>query len=225
MKRISVLLAILLLLAAAGGCEAKNGAANSPAPSVGAGSAATEPAEGEQPADESPAESPGETQTAGAEASPEVYTEIIQLEGADEEVRYRLVQGGFGYTIPMDVDRFSFEEGRGADYYRSTANENVYMEVSRLEGGTAADAARAFKEDAAVMRLEESAVKIGAYDALKIHVVYGNEPESKVADHYLIEDGGDVWVISSVYSLETAEGFGARMQYMIQDFRICAPLA
>jgi hypothetical protein len=220
MKRTSVLLAVLLLLTLVSGCEAKNGMANSPAPSAGISPAATGPASEEKPADESPAESPGGTQTTGAEASPEVYTKIIQLEGADEEVRYRLMQGSFGYTMPMDVDRFQFEEGRGADYCRSTANENVYIEISRREGGTAADAARAFKADAAIVRSEESTTKIGAYDALKIHAVYGNEPKSKVVDHYLIEDSAGVYVLSSVYFLEAAEGFGARMLYMIQDFQI-----
>ncbi len=220
MKRLSVLLSVLVWLMVVSGCSSGKDTANGSVPSVGNSPAATAPAGPENPTDAPPSKTPDETQTTGADANHEVYTKIIQVEGNDETVRYRRIKGSFGYTMPMDVDRFEFEEGEDADTFKSTANENVYIEISYGKNITAADVARALKGDTAVVRSDESAVKLGNYDALKIHAVYGSEPKSKVADYYLIEEGGGVYAISCVYTAESAEGFGARMFYMTQDFQI-----
>jgi len=212
MKKLSILIFVLALFVAISGCSVKNNISESPTPPVNSSPADT--------ADQFPSEVPDETQLVDENENNEIYTKVIQLEGTDETVKYMLIKGSYDYTMPLDVDRFEFKKVDNADYYQSTANENVYIAVSYIKNTTIAEETQSLSVDTNIVSSDEKATKVGDYDATNLHVVYGSNPDSKVINHYLIEDDGGVYIISCVYFLEAAEGFGARMFYMTQDFKI-----
>ncbi len=207
------------MLAGLYGCTPENETGITDRPDTGEESQADVSPDNSEKEEPSPTLTCEFTPTAGSEIG-EPYTDVIQLEGMDETVNYKLVKGRFGYSMPMDFDRFEFEEGEQADYLRSTANENIFMTVLYISDTTAeAEAgARMDVPEGAAAGIED--VTVGAYEAKRVHIVYGNEPDSKIADFYLIEHEGGVYEINHIYFLQAAEGFGARMYYMTQDFKI-----
>ena len=213
MQKLSIILVALSLIFIVTGCSPKDDVdASAPPPT------SSSPTDTDYPT-ETPPTSPDGTQPKASEDN-DVYTKVIQIEGMDENVNYQRITGSYGYTLPIDIDHFEFKPGEDADNYPSLANDKVYMTVSYLENTTAADAAASLTADNDMVSADESATTVGEYDATNIHAVYGSAPDSKIIDYYLIESNGGVYIISSVYFLEAAEGFGARMYDMTQDFKI-----
>ncbi len=214
MQKLSIIIVVLSLIFVVTGCSPKDDVDGSAAPST-----SSSPTQPENPT-ETPSASPDDTQPEPSSENNDVYTKVIQIEGMDENVNYQRINGSYGYTIPIDIDRFEFKPGEDTDNYPSLANDKVYMAVSYLEDATAADAAASLTADNDITSADESAITVGEYDATNIHAVYGGSPDSKIIDYYLIESNGGVYIISNVYFLEAAEGFGARMYDMTQDFKI-----
>ncbi len=73
---------------------------------------------------------PSATQTT---ADNPIYQAVIRIEGMDEIVNYRLIEGRYDYTMPMDVERFRFRAGEEADFFHALANDKVFMTVTFIE--------------------------------------------------------------------------------------------
>ncbi len=209
MKKLPVLISVLALLFAMNACSAnQNIRENATAPIVSSSANTTQE------------ETPAVTEPTDESVNNEVYTKVIQLEGIEETVSYMLINGSFGYTMPLDVDRFDFRAGENADLFISSADLSVYIAVSFAENTSVDEQLQVLLGDEGIVSSDENAAKLGDYDATNLYTEYGSDPSSKVVDHYLIEDSGGVYVISCVYFQEAAEGLGARMYYMAQDFEI-----
>jgi len=187
-------------------------------------------------ATQTPGEAPGETASPSPEESPggtpdaedegalgAVYTETITIEGMPETVSYALVEGSFGYTMPIDVDRFEFIAAEGKDYYICALNEHVWMSVEHAETATVEEMREKLPEwpEGAVVSENDVTITENKYPARHVHVLYGTSYDSTVLDYYIVGDGaGGCFVITHCYFLEGAEGWGARLYYMTQDFAI-----
>lgn len=215
MKKYAIILLVLLLLVGAYGCAAQNEPEES-APVT----ETQEPADNNSENSENTGTEVNETASVTESVSTEPYTEVIQIEGMDETVNYKLTVGRYGYLMPMDIDRFEFDEGEEADYFRSTANDKVFMTVTYINDTTADKEAQTRMDVPEEAEAVKENVSIGEYEAVKVHVKYGSEPDSRIVDFYLVEHDGGVYEISHEYFLQAAEGFGARMHYMTQGFEI-----
>ncbi|NLL40147.1 MAG: hypothetical protein GX254_11265 [Clostridiales bacterium] len=221
MRKTAILLMTIMMMVGLMGCSPENGTGLTGRSDVSEEPQVSVSPENTDTAQDEPSPNPTyePTPAAGGEIG-EPYTEVIQLEGMDETVNYKLVKGRFGYLMPMDIDRFEFQEGEEADYFRSIANENVFMTVLYINDTTAEAEARARMDVPRNATAAMEDVTIGAYEGKGVHIAYGSEPDSKIVDFYLIEHEGGVYEISHIYFLQAAEGFGARMYFMTQDFKI-----
>lgn len=146
---------------------------------------------------------------------------VIRIEGMEETVYYTTVTGSFGYKMTMDVDRFEFIPGDEYDTFRSIINDAVYMTVSYKKNTSAADVLDSLLE---IPEGNQETVKQnfagGKYQAASVHVANGTRPDSLITEHYIVESKEGIYVISSYFVLEAAEGWGARMHYMTEGFEI-----
>ena len=209
MKKLPVLISVLALLFVMNACSANQNIRESATAPIVSSSA-----------DTTQEETPAVMEPTDESVNNEVYTKVIQLEGIEETVSYMLINGSFGYTMPLDVDRFDFRAGENADLFISSADLSVYIAVSFAENTSVDEQLQVLLGDEGIVSSDENAAKLGDYDATNLYTEYGSDTSSKVVDHYLIEDSGGVYVISCVYFQEAAEGLGARMYYMAQDFEI-----
>lgn len=183
----------------------------------------------------SPQTSPGETSAEASEdgAAPtggdkkgtmgEVYTDTITIEGMAETVSYARVSGTFNYTMPMDVDRFEFVPTEEKDYFVCALNEHVWMAVEHFETAAPEEARKKLPEwpEEAIVSENDITLTENRYETKHVHVVYGTSPDSPVLDYYIVRDAsGGCYLITHCYFLEGAEGWGARMTYMTEGFRI-----
>jgi hypothetical protein len=182
-----------------------------------------------------PSGKPGETESPSPSASPEtpdeedespvgaVYTDTITIEGMPETVSYARVKGSFGYAIPIDVDRFEFIPAEGKDYFICALNEHVWMSIEHATPATVEEMREKLPEwpEEAVVSENDVTITENKYPARHVHVLYGTSYDSTVMDYYIVEDGaGGCYVITHCYFLEGAEGWGARLYYMTEDFVI-----
>lgn len=217
MKRVILLVLILVILTSIAGCAAANTTA-APSETQNTTQATTA-------ATTIPTTLPTTVPTTSTEPSQTtednpIYQAVIQIEGTDETVNYRLMEGRYDYAMPMDVDRFQFRAGEEADFFHSIANQNAFMTVTFIEDTDNAQETAIRTNVAEGIKATAEKGKLGEHDASIVHVVYGSQPDSKVMDFFLIESGNGVYEINLIYTIESAEGFGARMTYMAQGFVI-----
>ena len=58
------------------------------------------------------------------------------------------------------------------------------------------------------------------YKAVQLKAKTGSEWNSIIRNYYLIEEKNSVYLIEMQYFTEAAEGYGARMQAMLDTFKI-----
>jgi len=217
MKKLLALLLAAATLFAAAACQRRAEIPEPPAPET------TSP---QTTPEETPAESPeGTAPTSGDKKGTvgEVYTDTIMLEGMAETVSYARVNGTFDYTMPMDVDRFEYAPTEEKDYFICALNEHVWMSVEHFQTATWEEVREKLPEwpDEAIVSENDMTLTENKYETRHVHVVYGTSPDSAVLDYYIVRDNsGGCYLITHCYFLEGAEGWGARMTYMAEGFRI-----
>jgi len=218
-RTIALLAALVLVLGALAGCKPKDDASLLPAPS----------GEATMQISDNPKEPVTKPGTGGTEPRPlesgapdAGVPAVIQIEGTEETVYYTSVTGSDGYVITMDVQRFAFEAGAEADVFRCLENENVSMSIAYFSDTTAAKLEEALLSIPGNAQEKFEAVKIadGKYEATKLHVAAGSQPESIITDDIIVAHDGGCYLITQVYFLEAAEGWGTRMYYMTEGFEI-----
>ncbi len=238
MKKLSIIILVLAVLTAVAGCGSAatttaattTAATTTTATTTTAATTAPTTAGTTQPTTTpttAPTTQPSQTTTPTTTVEPTpttvvhpVYQDTIEIEGMEETVNYRLTEGRYDYAMPMDIDRFLFREGEEADFFRSIANDLVFLTVTYIED-TDNQTETAIRTNVAEgITATASTGKLGEHDAAIVHVTYGDQPDSKVMDFFLIEDDGGVYEINLVYTIATAEGFGARMSAMAEGFVI-----
>jgi hypothetical protein len=223
-KTLFLLLAAFLLISAACG---KNTVTPPGGDATGGDTTPTPTAQETPDVSPSPTQSP--SQDVGtpepAEEGPlgPVYTDTVTIEGMPETVSYALVKGSYGYTMPVDVDRFEFISAEGKDYFICALNEHVWLSVEYAEAETPEAVLARLPDwpEEAVVSENDITITENEYPAKHVHAVYGTSYDSTVMDVYIIDDGaGGSYIITHCYFLEGAEGWGARLYYMTEDFVI-----
>lgn len=167
------------------------------------------------------------------------YTSTIELEGMPEEVTYKYYQSPLGYQISYDMERFTPSIEDTFDIFMAeNPDPEIYPYVSfnisrneynsGYEGLSTPDLLVAnpfgdtttFTEKDLDKESENHSVKIGDYEAVHYMIKEGNEWNSLIKHCYLVPAGNYYYVIQTQYFLEAAEGYGARIEAMLDTFTI-----
>lgn len=160
-----------------------------------------------------------------SEAKPIPVT--INVEGMEETMN-GLWHSGDGYKIMYDVDRFEYSDKDRVDtFIAKNADPEiypyVYVSVSHIENKSASDftkelTGRVSRKD---IRPEVGTeTPIGKYTGAALTIRDGTEWNSLIHNYYMIEDGTSLYVIEAQCFLEAEEGYGARIQAMLDSFEI-----
>lgn len=166
-----------------------------------------------------------ETDSTSTLPEPEPVT--IEIEGM-KETMYGLWHTGDGYQIMYDTDRFDFSDKDGSDTFVAENPDPaiypyVYVSISHLESKSTADYAKELSDTLSKNNLKSEVttdVSIGNYKGTKISAKAGSEWNSIIRNYYIIESGTAVYTIEAQYFAEAAEGYGARIQAMLNTFEI-----
>ncbi len=157
--------------------------------------------------------------------SPTLVT--IELEGM-EETMYGLWHDGDGYEIMYDVDRFEYSDKDGVDTFIAENPDPaiypyIYVSINHLENRSASDYTKELSATLSKNSLTSKITKdvsVGNYKGTLITAKGGSEWNSIVRNYYIIEDSTAIYTIETQYFLEAAEGYGARIQAMLDTFKI-----
>jgi hypothetical protein len=151
----------------------------------------------------------------------------IEIEGM-KETMYGLWHDGDGYDIMYDVDRFEYSDKDGVDTFIAENPDPaiypyVYVSINHLENRRASDHAKELLEMLSKNSLISETTKdvsIGNYKGTLITAKAGSQWNSIVRNYYIITDNTSIYTIETQYFLEATEGYGARIQAMLDTFKI-----
>lgn len=157
----------------------------------------------------------------------ETTTLTIELEGMKEEIN-GVRHTGDGYEIVYDSDRLKYSKKDGIDcFIKDNADPaiypNVYLCINHLKDKNASDyvkklsdtlSANGFKTE---IKMDAS---IGNYKGTILTAKAGSEWNSIIRNYYIIEKGTSMYTIETQYFVDAAEGFGVRIQAMLNTFKI-----
>lgn len=184
---------------------------------------------------------PGETSAqdntnAGVETNTEVETKklTLSIEGTQEEYTGSVFHSKLGYQITYDIDRFSPSITEdGADYFMADNSDPelypyTYVRITRYDkpvsdNTTQNDPPTFVKYDidnitGYVTTEFIGDVTIGDYNAKLYHFASGKDWNSTTNNIYLIEHGDYIYEIQTQTFIEAEEGYGARIQAMLDTF-------
>ena len=153
----------------------------------------------------------------------EKITEIT-IEGMKEDVHYTGIKSPMGYTIQYDKDAFSLTREQDKDVYRSNIediSDEVYFTVEYLEKSF-----DEFKKENLNGNLED--IEINACRAFSTTFIDGilaseNQDvkwDSDVKTLWYIDSGKGTYLIEEHYFFEATEGWGVRINQMINTFNV-----
>ena len=162
------------------------------------------------------------------EISDETITLTIELEGMTETINATYFTSKYGYRMAYDIDRFTVTNEDGVDSFM-TSNPNpelypyVYLNISRIDQTTLDDYVTKLKASLssgyAEVRQDDNAT-VGDYNAVHFIAITGYDWNSVVRNYYIIESGSSIYLLEMQYFVEAEEGFGTRMNAMLDTFTI-----
>lgn len=212
MKKALLFPAITLALCALIGCTAAPAATTPPAPTpVETASASTPSVESSAPEFATPAPSRAPSRPEQAELS-------FMVEGMEEIVAVTLAQGDFSasggprFSLYIDPETYAFAQTNETLYHITATGDptGITMLEIGLHAGADQDAAIAALFEGYAEISDEGATELGEYAAR--HVRSGEDGLSYNA--YLIDVPGGVISVSTMTTIEAAEGHGARLRTM-----------
>ena len=223
-KTMALLMALTFTLASGISACAKPDPAppDEPVPSGTADPSQTPPAEtGTPPAETNGGtESPASTDDPGDVTGDEDATLTVVIEGESETIPGIRHNSWLGYAMTYDPELFTFNQvDETADSYMAEPEEgrpNVYLSVSVIED-------LSFEETVEGMRLQKGiedegrTASIGAhsYAATQLSYAAGTGSSDEVVEYFITEQNGTVFVIALGCFVEGEEGFGARLNAML----------
>ncbi|BCJ95804.1 hypothetical protein acsn021_33730 [Anaerocolumna cellulosilytica] len=155
---------------------------------------------------------------------------LVEVEGIKEAVPGKILKSEDGFEITYDSERFKHTKEGDVDSFAADNTDPaiypyIYVNVSRIKNTTA-------REHAAKIITESEAAKyqsmdttysstIGKnYDCIQITLQAGREWNSVIRNYYIIEADKAVYLVETQYFLEAEEGYGARIQAMLNTFYI-----
>ncbi|MDF2513410.1 MAG: hypothetical protein K0S04_3276 [Herbinix sp.] len=152
---------------------------------------------------------------------------VIEIEGTEETIN-GLWHTSDGYKMMYDADRFEYSEKDGADTFVAENPDPaiypyVYVSIKQLENKSASDYVKELSDTISKNGLKSEKTtdaSIGNYKGTIIRAKAGSEWNSIIRNYYIIENGTSIYSIEAQYFLEAAEGYGARIQAMLNTFEI-----
>lgn len=164
-----------------------------------------------------------EADSSGMEVKP--TPETIEIEGGEETINGLWYEGD-DYKIMYDADRFEYSNKDGADTFIAQNPDPaiypyVYLSITQLDNKSTSDYAKELSDTLTKNNFKSEIttdVSIGNYKGTKITANDGLEWNSSIRNYYMIENNTSIYVIESQYFLEAEEGYGGRMDAMLQTF-------
>lgn len=163
----------------------------------------------------------------------------LHIEGKKEPTHVELeANENLRYVIYVDQSRYKLLEGETSDkIVTDPALDDHYpevsMEITRKEETTTEEVIQAIKQEINDLDMEITGEEVvdTPLEATKISAIgkgytnefgkTGTQWDTPVHRYYVTDDeGGQLFVIKSVYFLEAAEGHGARFSSMLETFEI-----
>lgn len=171
--------------------------------------------------------------------SDEPYQMTIELEGMEEQINCKTYQSPLGYLMSYDIDRFQVSSENNIDqYFAENPNPELYpyvfLNVTRSELPVTSDSSKSNtiqvmdSENQILGYLPEGNLKfekaepimIGGTEAVHYTAKSGTEWNSTVHHYYYLKADQYVYTFETQYFLEAAEGYGARIQAMLDTFKL-----
>lgn len=159
----------------------------------------------------------------------EKFYGVVMLEGMEETVRYeRIRNDAIGFEMGYDYDNFVRQSGTDrerivSDYDDPNSPEN-YLELTYVQADAAAAAAKVGAELSKYYEINtEEFVLDRAGSCLRIDAsadIGGKTMPDQLQMVYIIPAGAGSIVATAHYSIEGAEGFGARFRGMMHTLEV-----
>ena len=213
MRAAAALAAALLLVPSLGGCGK-----TAPAPTP------TAPVSTEEPVSPAaPAETPEAAIPAGRQDG-ERFETVILLEGMEETVRYEHVRNeALGFEMDYDYEtlqRISEEDGeRFLSLWDDPESPENYLEVTRRPEDAEAAASAIRDELAGEYSLTEEPCELdGARECFRIDA--SDAQAGRMQTVFILPAGESCLVAAAHYTFESAEGFGHRLQGLVNTISL-----
>ena len=147
-------------------------------------------------------------------------TLTFTIEGVEETVEAMRHTSWLGYAMTYDPAILTLTEGEdGTDQYTAEAVEgrpNVYVSICVVENMTAEETVEGIRLQEDIQK-EGETVSLGAnrYAATYLRWAEGAESNDRVTEYYVTEQNGTIFLVEVGNFVEGEEGFGARMQAML----------
>lgn len=151
----------------------------------------------------------------------------IEIEGEQEEIN-GLLHAGDGYEIVYDSERFEYSDKDGADSFMADNADPaiypyIYVYIDRIEDKSASAYVKTLSDTLSANGLKTEIITdaaIGNYKGTILTAQAGSEWNSIIRNYYIVENGTSIYVIEAQYFVEAAEGYGARIQAMLDTFKM-----
>lgn len=140
----------------------------------------------------------------------DTFETAITIEGMQEIISATTHQSELGYRLTYDVDRFRLNKVDSKDIYMAENNNPelypyVFLSVAIID-------------DLPPGKL--SSTSLGKYDAFFTTDREGTKWNSRIVDTYYIAKDKQFFQLEFHYFTEAAEGYGARMNAMLESFEM-----
>ena len=172
-----------------------------------------------------------EARSAAGEVSETDEAMNVSIEGTEERVQGKRYKSKQGYEIVYDSERFKRESQENTDSFLAdnpdpTIYPYIYVNISRLEDTTVEEYSkelykRLSKEGHRSVIISNDTEK--GQDSSKdvqVTVQTGYNWDSVIRKYRVIGEAGKVFLIETQYYLEAEEGYGARIEAMIDTFYV-----
>ncbi|BCN32717.1 hypothetical protein [Anaeromicropila herbilytica] len=155
---------------------------------------------------------------------PASYT--VEVEGVKEKVK-GLLHKGDGYEIVYGTE-FKYSAKDGVDSYIADNSDPaiypyVYFSISKIKNKSASDYVKKLSKTRSANGFKTKITKnatIGKYKGTMLSAQAGTKWNSIILNNYIIKKGTYIYNIEVQYFVEATEGYGARIQAMINTFKI-----
>ncbi|MDF2869354.1 MAG: hypothetical protein K0R05_929 [Anaerocolumna sp.] len=172
-----------------------------------------------------------EPQLVARESSETDEAMAVSIEGTEETVQGKRYKSNQGYEIVYDSERFKRESQENTDSFLAensdpTIYPYIYVNISRLEDTTVdAYSKELFRRltsegqgSVSISTNKEKGQKTSK-DA-EVTVQTGYKWDSVIRKYHVIGEADKIFLIETQYYLEAEEGYGARLQAMLDTFYI-----
>lgn len=172
-----------------------------------------------------------EAKSAAREISETDETMTVRIEGTEERVQGKRYKSKQGYEIVYDSERFKRESQENTDSFLAenpdpTIYPYIYVNISRLEDTTVEEYSKELYKrlsnenngSVSISKLTEKGQD--SSKDVQVTVQTGHNWDSVIRKYRVIGEADKVFLIETQYYLEAEEGYGARIQAMVDTFYI-----